>query len=164
MQIYTVKVQLPVYLGTDFSGKKHNIISLLLAWFRWLAIQWHTDWICRQKQRNPLKNVVSCSLAFLLHILFQDVITITLGNGVTLRCKDKNTENSKQIFPEKEFRSLSPHLHVSVSDLYNPTIGLPILLQENIHVARSWEYINRSHTQWMCNLGLRPRNFFSGKT
>jgi hypothetical protein len=45
-----------------------------------------------------------------------------------------NTENSKQIFPEKELRGLSPnfHIHVSVSDLYIPTIGLPILLQENM--------------------------------
>jgi hypothetical protein len=38
-----------------------------------------------------------------------------------------NTENSKQIFPEKELRS-----HVSVNDLYIPRIGLPILLQENM--------------------------------
>jgi hypothetical protein len=44
-----------------------------------------------------------------------------------------NTENSKQIFPEKELCGLSPnvHIHVSVSDLYIP-IGLPILLPENM--------------------------------
>ena len=44
----------------------------------------------------------------------------------------QNTEISKQIFPEKEYRGLSPnfHIHVSVSDLYIPTIGLPILLKE----------------------------------
>jgi hypothetical protein len=37
------------------------------------------------------------------------------------------------MFPEKELRSLSPnsYIYVSVSDLYIPTIGLPILLQEN---------------------------------
>jgi hypothetical protein len=42
-----------------------------------------------------------------------------------------NRQNSKQIFPEKELRGLSPnfHIHVSVSDLFIPTIGLPILLQ-----------------------------------
>ncbi len=36
-----------------------------------------------------------------------------------------NTENSKQIFPEKEFRGLSPnfHIHESVSDLHIPMIG-----------------------------------------
>jgi hypothetical protein len=45
-----------------------------------------------------------------------------------------NTENSKQLFPEKELRGLSPnfHIHVSVSDLYIPRIGLLILLQENM--------------------------------
>jgi hypothetical protein len=43
-----------------------------------------------------------------------------------------NTENSKQIFPEKELRghSLNFHIHVSVSDLYIPTIDLPFVLQE----------------------------------
>ncbi len=43
-----------------------------------------------------------------------------------------NTENSKQIFPEKELRGYSPnsYIHVSVSDLYILLIGLPILLQD----------------------------------
>jgi hypothetical protein len=43
-----------------------------------------------------------------------------------------NTKNSKQKFPEKKLRGHSPnfHIHVSVSDLYIPTIDLPILLQE----------------------------------
>ncbi len=46
----------------------------------------------------------------------------------------KNTENSKQIFPEKELRGHSPnfHIHASVSVSYIPLIGLPILLQENM--------------------------------
>jgi hypothetical protein len=37
-----------------------------------------------------------------------------------------NTENTKQIFPEKELSGLSSNFHipVSVSDLYIPTIGL----------------------------------------
>jgi hypothetical protein len=44
----------------------------------------------------------------------------------------QNTEISKQIFPEKEYRGLSPNfdIHASVRDLYIPTIGLPILLEE----------------------------------
>jgi hypothetical protein len=43
-----------------------------------------------------------------------------------------NAENWKRIFPEKELRGQSPnfHIHVSVSNLYIPTIDLPILLQE----------------------------------
>ncbi len=45
-----------------------------------------------------------------------------------------NTENSKQIFLEKELCDLSPnfHIHFSVSDLHIPRIGLPSLLQENM--------------------------------
>jgi hypothetical protein len=62
--------------------------------------------------------------------------------GATLRCtrsklykytmQRTNTENWKQILPEKELRGHSPNflIHVSVSDLYIPTIDLPILLQE----------------------------------
>jgi hypothetical protein len=44
----------------------------------------------------------------------------------------QDTEFSKQIFPEKEYRGLGPnfHIHVSVSDLFISTIGLPILLEE----------------------------------
>ena len=43
------------------------------------------------------------------------------------------TEKSKHIFPEKKLRGRSPnsYIHVSVDDLYIPTIGLPIMLQEN---------------------------------
>jgi hypothetical protein len=43
-----------------------------------------------------------------------------------------NTEHSKQIFPEKKLRGHSPnfHIHVTVINLYIPTIDLPILLQE----------------------------------
>jgi hypothetical protein len=40
----------------------------------------------------------------------------------------QNTEILKQIFPEKEYRGLSPNFHIdaSVSDLYISTIGLPM--------------------------------------
>ncbi len=56
-----------------------------------------------------------------------------------------NTENSKQIFPEKELRGYSPnfHIHVSVSDLYSPTIDLSILEEEMCGPILG--YINRSH-------------------
>jgi hypothetical protein len=44
-----------------------------------------------------------------------------------------NTESSKQIFPDKELRGLSPNfdIHVFVSDLFIQTTSLPNLLQEN---------------------------------
>jgi hypothetical protein len=53
----------------------------------------------------------------------------TLANPVLQK---QNAKNLKQIFPEKEYRSLSPnfHIHVSVSELYIPTMGLPVLLEE----------------------------------
>ncbi len=69
----------------------------------------------------------------------------------------QNTEISKQIFPEKEYRGFSPnfHIHVSVSDLYIPTIGLPILLEE---ICRPIPGLYKSLTDTcMLKLGLRPR-------
>jgi hypothetical protein len=58
-----------------------------------------------------------------------------------------NTENLKQIFSEKELRGLSPnfHNHVPVSDLYIPTISLPILLQENMWTD-PWNTVYKSLT------------------
>jgi hypothetical protein len=48
-----------------------------------------------------------------------------------------------------KLRGLVPsfHIHVSVSILYIPTIGPPILLDQ------SWEYINRSQILYM-NVGI----------
>jgi hypothetical protein len=55
-----------------------------------------------------------------------------------------NTENSKQIFPEKELRGLSPnfHIHVSVSNLYIPTIGLPTVCinLSQTHECAKWDW------------------------
>jgi hypothetical protein len=38
----------------------------------------------------------------------------------------QNAENLKQIFPEKEYRGLTPnfHIHVSVSELYIPMFSV----------------------------------------
>jgi hypothetical protein len=59
-----------------------------------------------------------------------------------------NTENVIQIFPEKEFHGLRPnfHIHVSVSDLYIPTIDRSDYSAAGKYVDRPWEYINRSQT------------------
>ncbi len=69
-----------------------------------------------------------------------------------------NTENWKQIFPEKELRGHGPnfHIHVSVRDLYIPTNHLPILLQE-ICGPILGIYKALAET-WMWKLGLRPSN------
>ncbi len=62
----------------------------------------------------------------------------------------QNTEISKQIFPEKEYRGLSPNflINASVSDLYIPTIDSLFCWRK--YVDRSWDYINRSlpHECW----------------
>ncbi len=57
-------------------------------------------------------------------------ICLNLWKCTTLQIT--NTENLKQIFPEKELRGHSPnfHIHMSVSDLYIPTSDLPFLQQE----------------------------------
>jgi hypothetical protein len=51
-----------------------------------------------------------------------------------LHCKDTMQKNLKQRFLKTKLRSLSSnfHIQVSVSDLYIPTLGLPILVQENM--------------------------------
>ncbi len=70
----------------------------------------------------------------------------------------RNAKNLKQIFPEKEYRGLSPnlHIHVSVSLLHIPTMGLPFLLEE---ICGPILGVYKSPTvTWMWKLGLRPRN------
>ncbi len=69
----------------------------------------------------------------------------------------QNGENLKQIFPEKEYRGLSPnfHIHLSVSELYIPTMGLPVLLEEICRLILGL-YKSLKDT-WMWKLGLRPR-------
>ena len=49
----------------------------------------------------------------------------------TAKTKYRNFETN---ISRKEYRGLNPnfHIHASVSDLYIPTIGLPILLEEYV--------------------------------
>ncbi len=70
----------------------------------------------------------------------------------------QNAENLKQIFPEKEYKGLSPnfHIHVSVCELYITTMGLPFLL-EGICGPILGIYKSLTDTL-MWKLGLRPRN------
>ncbi len=53
-------------------------------------------------------------------------------NQLAAALQSQNAKNLKQIFPEKEYWGLSPniHIHVSVSELFIPTMGLPVLLEE----------------------------------
>ncbi len=71
--------------------------------------------------------------------------------------QSQNAENLKQIFPEKEYRGLSPNFfHVSVSELYIPTMGLPILLQEIYGPILGLYKSLTDKLMW--KLGRRPRN------
>ncbi len=75
------------------------------------------------------------------------------GHTTKTKCR-----NLKQIFPEKEYRGLSPyfHIHVSVREFYILTMGLHILLQE---ICGPILGLYKSLTdKWMWKMGLRPRN------
>ncbi len=69
-----------------------------------------------------------------------------------------NTENSKQIFPEKELRGHSPnfHIHVTIMCLWANYIFPPsiCLFCCRKYVDRSWEYKNRSQTHECRNWDL----------
>ncbi len=70
----------------------------------------------------------------------EDKLSLKIGvNPNPLQCfqlsptlQRQNAENLKQIFPEKEYCSLSLnfHIYVSVSELCILTMGLPFLLKE----------------------------------
>ncbi len=70
----------------------------------------------------------------------------------------QNAENLKQIFPEKEYRGLSPnfHIHVSVSEVYIPTTGLPFLLEE---ICGPILGIYKSLTDTECGNGAEATQF-----
>ncbi len=53
----------------------------------------------------------------------------SIATGPAAHCK----EHPIYVFPENKLRGLSPnfYIHISVRDLYVPTIGTPILLQPN---------------------------------
>ena len=87
----------------------------------WLSMKDGRGFWCPPPAWEKIKQIPASYINRLCSIIF---------NPDTLQ--RQNTEISKQIFPEKEYRGLSPnfHIHASVSDLYIPTIGVPILLEE----------------------------------
>jgi hypothetical protein len=83
----------------------------------------------------PLEGIKANVSGLNFHLYFSLCLcSLCVANSACLSLQRHYTENSQQIFPEKELRGLNPnfYIHVSVSDLYIPTIGLPILSQENM--------------------------------
>jgi hypothetical protein len=91
---------------------------------------------------NPFLAHILSPTPTLLHIITYKTFSPIFANykPLPISLQRQNTEISKQICPEKEYQGLSPnfHIHVSVSDLYIPTIGMPILLDETC-IDRSWD-------------------------
>ncbi len=112
-----------------------HILQEFLTRFRTYKIATRTT-----PKKTPVKTTFSgwclyCSFVnvIVLPFIFMASHAAQYKNNCTATALQRhNTKNSKKIFPEKELRGLSPnfHIHVPVSDLYIPTIGLPILLQE----------------------------------
>jgi hypothetical protein len=72
---------------------------------------------------------------FLYAAIFQlsfDVLPKFSWSASDRTLQRQNAENLKQIFPEEEYQGLRPNfqIHVSVSELYISTMGLPFLLEE----------------------------------
>ena len=70
--------------------------------------------------------VIACIVLFVFCTVIFDTQQRKFNNNKTLYALQRqNAENLKQIFPEKEYRGLSPnfHIHVPVSELSIPTIG-----------------------------------------
>jgi len=80
------------------------------------------------------------SVSFLLRVLYD----VSLSYAFTLQTHC--AENSKQILQERKLHVLVPnfHIHVSVSNLYSPTIG-PLVLR-----ARPCSFISGNTSIWSC--------------
>jgi hypothetical protein len=78
-----------------------------------------------EKSNNKIRASQISTLPYHAHHIQRYLLSSTLQR--------QYTENSKQIFPEMKLRGLSPNFYIpiSVSNLYIPMIGLPILLQKN---------------------------------
>ncbi len=120
-----------------FQKKHHNHCTLMSPRWNWVSPTLSRASECAPPPRNQREGGPNSDD-------WRKSLALYLLCGLNSLLQRHNTENSKQISPEKELRGFSPNfrIHVSASDLYIPTIGLPT----GKYVDRSWEYINRSQT------------------
>jgi hypothetical protein len=104
-------------------------------------------------------NHIACIIWFLMQPrLTLGGATVSLPAGwipvPTATLQRENTEISKQIFPEKKYRGLSPyfHIHASVWEIYILP-WLVCLIRWRKYVDQSRVYINRSKTHECGNWG-----------
>ena len=92
-----------------------------------VLFNWHYLYIKKQCKTVWLRSHHIKKHLSLIHVC---KIGLTKENSVFSYTAKTQYRNSKQLFLEKKLCGLSPnfHIHMSVSDLYIPTIGLPILL------------------------------------
>ena len=118
-------------------------------------MNWHIKWNIIDNCRDnffSLAGIYTYYITLLSNGCFRDWRT-RCYTYVSCALQRQNTEISKKIFPEKKCPNF--HIHASVSDLYIPTIGLPILLEE-ICTPLLGLYKSLTDT-WMWKLRLRPR-------
>ncbi len=116
--------------------------------------------------RNAGLEFFSRNLNFLKFFrkIFAKCLTIDISYERNLTAKRQQRKFETNIPRKGIARGLSPslHIHVSVSDLFIPTIGLPILLQENMWPG-SWEYTNRSQAYMNVELETEAAQFLFWK-
>ncbi len=135
----------------------------------WLSLDLHKGRTSYRRSLQPSKKNIQHfkTWKFKMRIRIQQLKLMRIHNParpspspiniLVLHCKDKIPKFRNKMFPEKEYRGLSPnfHIHASVSDLYISTIGLTILLEE---IYRPILGLYKSLTDtWMWKLGLTPR-------
>jgi hypothetical protein len=83
-----------------------------------------------------VKEIILTTVPVFLHGVYRMILVYDCLRRRWIQCCLKHCKEIRiYVFPERELLGLSPnfHIHVSVSDLYIPTFGPPIYLQQNWH-------------------------------